>query len=189
AHRNLDRRRRRAGPQRRDPRRRPLGDQPRLGRAGDQAGVQRPARRGRGHPAHEADGARHRPPRRDDPPHDQPRAPVRLPDQAARRQLRGGGPVGRADRQRPATRHRRDHHHRGRRLALDRAAPLRQGAADGGRAEDDRQRREWDGDHVRLRHRGEHRARGDRPSAHHGREPRPRDGAGGDGAARRVHRP
>ena len=55
--------------------------------------------------------------------------------------------------------------------------------------EDDRQRRERHHQHVRIRHRGEDRARGDRQAAHHGREPRPRDRDGGDGAPRRLHRP
>ena len=42
--------------------------------------------------------------------------------------------------------------------------------------------------HVRVRHRGADRDRRDRPAAHDGREPRPRDGRRGDGPARRVDR-
>ena len=42
--------------------------------------------------------------------------------------------------------------------------------------------------HVRVPHRGADRDRRDRPPAHDGREPRPRDGRRGDGPPRRVDR-
>ena len=73
--------------------------------------------------------------------------------------------------------------------SLDIAQPaLRQGHEDRRRAEDDRQRRERHDHDVRLRHRGQHRARGDRQAAHDRGESRPRDRDGGDGARRGIHR-
>ena len=65
---------------------------------------------------------------------------------------------------------------------------LREGVACVGVPEDDRQRPLRDRLHVRLRHRGADRDRRDRPAAHDGREPRPRDGRRGDGSARGVDR-
>ena len=56
-------------------------------------------------------------------------------------------------------------------------------------AEDDRQRPLGDRLHVRVRHRGRDRHRGDRPAAHDRREPRPRDGRRGHGPARRAGSP
>ena len=55
-------------------------------------------------------------------------------------------------------------------------------------AEDDRQRPVGHRAHLRLRHRGADLRRRHRPAAHHRREPRPGDGGGGDGSARRPHR-
>ena len=56
------------------------------------------------------------------------------------------------------------------------------------RPQDDRQRPARHRLHARLRHRGQHRARGRRSAAHDGGEPSPRDGGGGDGTPRRLDR-
>ena len=54
--------------------------------------------------------------------------------------------------------------------------------------EDDRQRPVRHRLHVRLRHRRQHRERGDRPAPHHGRVPPPGPRGRGDGPARRLDR-
>ena len=56
------------------------------------------------------------------------------------------------------------------------------------RPEDDRQRPRRDRLHVRLPDRGPGRHRRDRPAAHHGRVPQPRDHRRGDGPPRRLDR-
>ena len=56
------------------------------------------------------------------------------------------------------------------------------------RPEDDRQRPVRNGLHVRLRHRGHDRDRGDRPAAHDGGVAQPRDGRRGDGASHGLDR-
>ena len=58
----------------------------------------------------------------------------------------------------------------------------------GRRTEDDRQRPVRHRLHVRLRHRRQHRHRGDRPAAHHGRVAPPGARRRGDGPARRLDR-
>ena len=135
----------------------------------------RPAR-GHDHAAGHPGGARPAAPRRHDPRlvADQPvRDRGRRPeDQAQPAEPRGG----RADRDR------RRGHARGR----DEAA--RDGRQRRRRAQDDRQRPVGHRLHVRLRHRGEHRDRGHRPAAHHGREPPPGADRRGDGPARRLDR-
>ena len=55
-------------------------------------------------------------------------------------------------------------------------------------AQDDRQRPGRHRLHVRVRHRGEHRDGGDRPAAHHRREPSPGADRRGDGQARGLDR-
>ena len=84
----------------------------------------------------------------------------------------------RADRDR-----RRGHARRGR------PAALRPRPAGARRAQDDRQRPRRHRHDLRLRHRRAGGHRRDRPPAHHGREPQPRDGGGGDGPPRRLDRP
>ena len=59
----------------------------------------------------------------------------------------------------------------------------------GRRTEDDRQRPVRHRLHLRLRHRGQHRQRGDRPAAHHRRVAPPGARRRGDGPARRLDRP
>ena len=89
---------------------------------------------------------------------------------------RAGGRVRRRRRDRRGA---HDEHH----------APAARGrAADGRRPEDDRQRRAVHRLHVRLRHRGADRDRRDRPPAHDGCVPRPRDGDRGDGPQHRLDR-
>ncbi len=92
------------------------------------------------------------------------------------RQFRGAG-ARRAGRDR-----RRGHPRR-------RDTPARRARLSGGRrAEDDRQRPLGDRLHLRLRHRRLHLHRGDRPAAHDGREPQPRDGRGGHGSPHGLDR-
>ena len=64
----------------------------------------------------------------------------------------------------------------------------RRGPSDRRRAQDHRQRHHGHRCHVRLPHRRSSRHRCHRPSAHHGRVTRSRDGGGGDGTRRRVDR-
>ena len=86
-------------------------------------------------------------------------------------------------RARRARRDRRRGHARRRGPALSRAP-----GSGRRRAEDDRQRPLRHRLHVRLRHGGDDRDRGDRPPAHDGRVAQPRHGRRGDGPARRLDR-
>ena len=85
--------------------------------------------------------------------------------------------------------HPRPGQHRRRRLAEHRPAVVRGRRSPGGRAQDHRQRPRRHRDDLRFRlGRGlRHRRLG--PSAHHGRKPQPRDGAGGHGPLRGLDRP
>ena len=85
-------------------------------------------------------------------------------------------------RRRRAGRHRRRGHPRRRDQAR---RPRRQRRR---RTEDDRQRPVRHRLHVRLRHGGQHRHRGDRPAAHHRRVAPPGARGRGDGPARRLDR-
>ena len=93
------------------------------------------------------------------------------------RELPAGGP-------RRARRDRR-RRHPGSRRAIERRARL----PGRGCAEDDRQRPLRDRLHLRLRHRGLHLHRGDRPAPHHRRVAQPRDGRRGDGPSHRAGSP
>ena len=68
------------------------------------------------------------------------------------------------------------------RLAVEEGLPDRR------RPQDDRQRHRRHRHHVRVPHRRRDRHRGDRPPAHHRREPRPGDGRRGDGPSQRLDR-
>ncbi len=73
--------------------------------------------------------------------------------------------------------------------ARRRGAPLRRARVPGGRgSEDDRQRPVGHRLHVRVRHGGDHRDRGDRPAAHDGRVAQPRHGRRGHGPPHRLDR-
>ena len=71
--------------------------------------------------------------------------------------------------------------HRRRRFVEHRPAALRARRPDRRRSQDHRQRPGRNGDDLRVRFRGGLRHRGAGSAAHDGREPRPRDGARGDG--------
>ena len=121
-------------------------------------------------------GARHPPARRHDPRHVAAR-PVR-----PRRGRRVGDRDARARGDRRGRRDRRRRH-------APHGAPARGGGrADRRRPEDDRQRHRGDRRHLRLRHGGADRDRGDRPHHDDGRVARPRDARRGDGTDARVDR-
>ena len=120
-----------------------------------------------------------RPPaaRRHDPRHDEDE-----PDEGRGRR-RGGARQLRGRAARRARGDRRRGHARGRSDPLPRPRlPGRRGA------EDDRQRSLRHRLHLRLRHGGDDRDRGDRPAPHDRRVAQPRHGRGGDGSAHRLDR-
>ena len=114
--------------------------------------------------------------------------PLRYPTPPSRRDDGRGGPHRRPRRGPRGQPHRRGGSDRGRRLADHRERPGPEGRAHRGRAQDDRQRPEQDGDHLRLRLRGLLRHRMPGPAALHGRGPPPGDGGRGDGPVRRLDR-
>ena len=175
-HRHPHRRRRLPRAQRGHPRRRAAGRRGRLGRRRGARGLARPGRAdlrgprpvaGLGDPAARRHDHRH-----------EPHEPVQ-----SRRRRRARVEELLRPRARRARRDRRRGH------ARRRGAPPCRAAAPGRRrAEDDRQRPLRHRLHVRLRHRGLDRDRGDRPAAHDGGVAQPRDGRRGDGPPRRLDR-
>ena len=177
ARRSADRRRRLPRPERRDP-----GGGPQ-GRHASRLRVRRVPRRLAGTARGRDDAAGHQAVPGDPAPRrHHPRLLAHQPVQDRRRRRADPGEP-RRGRGRRAGRHRRRGHPRGRHQAG------RPGRQRGRRPEDHRQRPVRHRLHVRLRHRRQHRHRGDRPAAHHRRVPPPGAGGGGDGPARRLDRP